>query len=462
MNIEDILEQITDRDEILKTIAESNAPENDPVADQAVYDGEHEISNRLDKAKTDKDGNVIGSTSVARLVLQYQKKIVESAIAFLYGVPVQLSKATESGDDSFEQLKTSLYDIKWHGKNRDLARKLFIQQRAAVLYFIKNPDQADKKKLASMVLSEENGSFYPNFNDLGDMDAFLRVYDKETLIDGKKTKVPVFELYTAEQIVKGEKIGGEWIEVSNANPYGKIPVVYYEQDETEWDDVQGLIDNQELTLSKLADTNEYFSAPIIKLFGDVEGAPNKDDQGKALQCKMTTDNQGNTVKSDAEYLTWDQRPESLKLQFDMVEKYIFSFSQTPDISFSNLIENKPGNISGVALKIMLLDPVMKSLNKQEIFEPNLQRELSVIESIMVVLGLGSEADFKEMKIVIDFQSIMPDNMIEIIDYLNVATGGKPIMTQATAVQKNPLVENKDKEIEDLENEEGVEAGTLNL
>ena len=461
MNIVDIL-TITDRDEVIKIISESNAPEGDPAGNQAIYEGEHEISNRLDKPKTDSNGAVIGSTTVAKLVLNYQKKIVEGAVAFLFGVPVNLSKTTEGSDEAFKVLNSTLRKLKWHGQNRELARVLFIQQRAAKLYFIKNPDEKDNAKISSMVLSNKNGSFYPNFDDTGDMDAFLRTYTKIAIVDGKEAEIEVFELYTADQIIKGEKTGGEWAEDVQANIFLKIPVVYYEQDKEEWGEVQGLIDNQELTLSKLADTNEYFSAPIIKLFGDVEGAPNKEDQGKSLNCKMTVDQQGNQVKSDAEYLTWDQRPESLKLQFDMVEKYIFSFSQTPDISFSNMLENKPGNISGVALKIMLLDSVIKSLNKQEIFEPNLQRELSVVQSMMIPLALASEADFLEMEIDIDFQSILPDNFIEIVEYLTQATGGKPIMTQASAVQKNPLVTNKDDEIAALETDDNIEAGTLNL
>ena len=461
MNIENIL-TITDRDGVIKIISESNDIKSDAAKNQDIYDGKHEILNRLDKTKTDANGNVIGLTPVAKLVLNYQKKIVESAVAFLFGVPVDLAKTTEGSDEAFQRLKNVLNGLKWHSQNRELARVLFIQQKAAKLYFIKNPDEKEKRKISSMVLSNKTGSFYPNFNDFGDMDAFLRTYTKTSIVDNKAVKIEIFELYTATNIITGKKINGEWIENTQPNPFGKIPVVYYEQEEKEWGDVQGLIDNQAMTLSKLTDTNEYFAAPIIKLFGEVEGAPNKNDQGKSLNCKTTIDNQGNTVKSDAEYLTWDQRPESLKLQFDMVEKYIYSFSNTADISFSSMLQNKPGNIAGTALQFLMLDPTIKSLNKQETFEPNLQREISVVQSMMEVVGLADEKDFAEMDIDINFQSILPDNLTEVVDYLNQATGGKPIMTQATAIQKNPLVTNKDDEIKALETENSIEAGTLNL
>lgn len=462
MDIEQIL-TLNDTDKIIETIKTINKFDYSPSELQDIYDGLHEILDRPDKPKKDKNGNIIGTTQTAKLVLNYQKKIVESAVAFIFGVPVSLSKSSEGGDDSFRILKSILKNLKWDNSNRAVSRTLFTQRRVAKLFYLKNPENKESRKISYLLLDYKNGEFYPNFDSRGDMDAFLRTYEKIEIIESKTTKIKIFELYTSEQIQIGRKIeGGKWVIESTNNPFGKIPVVYYEQDKEEWGDSKTLISNQEKSLSQLADTNEYFAAPIIKLFGNVSGAPNKEEQGKALTCTPVSDGKGGMQKSDAEYLTWDQRPESLEMQFKLIENYIYSFTQTPDISFGKLLENKPGNISGVALKILLLDPIMKSLNKQEIFETGIQRELSVIKSIASVIDVGLAKDFEEMQIDVGFNSILPDNLIEVIDYLTQATGGKAVMSQETAIKNNPLVSDSQSEIEKIREDDGIEAGSLDI
>jgi SPP1 family phage portal protein len=462
MKIDDIL-LLGDWTKIIATIESANAYEFDPSANQEIYDGKHVILSRLDKPKKDENGNVIGTTPTAKMVLNYQKKIVESSVAFLFGSVISLIKSSEGGDEAFLFLKNALKKLKFDNQNRELARILFTQKRAAKLYYIKNPEDKLNIRLASIVLSSKNGSFYPNWDENGDMDAFLRTYTVNRLIDGKEKEVEIFELYTDTNIIKGEKGDAGWLEVSSPNPFQKIPVVYYEQEKAEWEDVQTLIDRQELSISELIDTNQYFASPIIKLIGTVTGMPNKEDQGKALNCLPVVNPQtGQSTNSDAQYLTWDQRPESLKMQFDLIEKYIFSFSQTADISFNNMIANKPGNISGVSLKLLMLDPILKSYNKQEIFDENIQRELSVVKAMLSQLNTAYANDYLEMQIDIQFNSILPDNIAEVVNYLSVASGGEPIISQETAVNKNPLVLDKEAEIAKLQSNAATQAGSFNL
>lgn len=247
MKIEDIL-LLGETDKIIATIQGANAIDFDPVALQAVYDGTHTILDRADKIITDSEGRATGTTPTAKLVLNYQKKIVENAVAFLLGAPVTILKKSEGGDEAFQYLLDSLDSMKFHSKCKELARKLFIQRQAAKLYFIKNPDDPNplNKKLSSLILSSENGNYWANFNDTGDMDALLRTYEKKALIDGKEVTVPVYELYTATDIKKGEKLAGAWVETSTPNIYLKIPAVTYTQSFEEWADAQTLINTQEL------------------------------------------------------------------------------------------------------------------------------------------------------------------------------------------------------------------------
>jgi len=190
--------------------------------------------------------------------------------------------------------------------------------------------------------------------------------------------------------------------------------------------------------------------------------PSKEEQGKVLICEYTTDASGASIKSDAEYLTWPDRPESLKMQFDMVDKYIYSFSNTPDIIFTNILQNSPGNISGVALRMLMMDAIIKSYNKQEIFEENLSRELSVVKSILSKMEVKYAKSFAEMEIEIVFNSILPNNITEVINYLTAATGGMAVMSQETAIKNNPLIKNKEVELAKVKEESAIESGSFNL
>jgi SPP1 family phage portal protein len=466
MNAIDII-AVADTDKIIDLVKGETVIEVEPQTLQETYDGKHKILERADKNKLDDNGNIVGSTPTAKLVLNYQKKIVENAVAFLMGSPISIVKKTEGGDEAFQYLLDALDDCKFHSQNKELARKLFTQRRSAKLYYIKNPEDLLNRKLGSMVLSYENGSFYPNFNDTNDLDLFLRVYERTVLIDGKKQVVPVYELYTAEQIKTGQKLGGAWVEVQNANLYTKIPVVYYTQPKEEWYDADTLIGKQELSLSELADTNQYFGSPMAVATGNVTGAPNKDDQGKMVICEYVKDPAtGQMMESKLNYLTWDQRPESIKMQFDLIDKFIYSFSQTADISFLTMIQASLGNISGVALKLLLLDPLSKAMVKQELFEKNLQRELSVIKSILGTMEAGYASDYELMKFDIQFNSILPENIGEVIAYLTAARPGEPIISQESSVNLNPAIKNKQKEIDILAAEKtgdsAISNGSFNL
>jgi len=63
---------------------------------------------------------------------------------------------------------------------------------------------------------------------------------------------------------------------------GKIPVVLYQQDKPEWDDVQHLIEIAEEQRSNFSESNKKFGEPILMVSGRVEG-------------KMTGNNTGGKV-----------------------------------------------------------------------------------------------------------------------------------------------------------------------
>lgn len=425
-------------EEIIKRI-DALAPEESKAEDyQQIFDGEHEILKRPDKIKKTEKGE--SATLVAKIVLDYQEDIVESAVAFLFGAPVSLSKKSEGGDEAFQVLDDTLDEIYFNSRNKELARKLFVQCRAAKLYYIKNPDgPKEEQSIASMILSQESGDFIPVFEG-GSMTAFLRKYKVNKIVDGKPKKVEMCELYTAEKIVYGEKTDSGWDEKPIANPFKKIPVVYYEQKKPEWEKVKSIIDTQENSYSKLVDTNDYFAKPKLMVSGRVSNMPDKGEVGELLEMEIIEASDGSKVKSEAGYLTWDQRPKSLKLQFDMAEAFIYKFTRTADVNFLNMSKASLGNLSGEALQLLFLSPIIKSLNKQELFDEMLKREISIIMSMLSIMSAANEKDFKEMKIALKFNSIMPDNITEVIENLSVSIASGT-MSEETGTELHPMVDN---------------------
>lgn len=439
------------------------------------YYGNHDILNKADKpiyeTETQVVGNekreidkLVGTVEVAKIPIPYQMKIVDIAAAFFCGKPIELINVDGKNSKKFNEFKEMLVnDAEFNSKNLDLMKHLFIETIAAKLYFIKNPTEKAKRKLSSRVLCKEYGDdLYVNINNVGTIDAILRKFVTQDIVDGKVKTVTRYELYLENSTKYYKQEGNDIVEekVDNHN-YGEIPVVPYVQKYAEFEQVRNLVKKYEESFSQLHDTNDYFSAPAAKIKGEIESMPNKSEQGKIFELKQVQGVDGKPMWSDVEYVTWDQRSESLKMQFDIADTHIYSITQTPDISFNKLLAHKPGNISGAALKFMMLDPSIKATSKQMMFTPNIKKELEIAKIIASKMGVN----VIDTEINIEYQSILPDNLIEIIEMLSTATNNKQILSRKKALEHNPMIENTEAELNQIvaeEKEDLAGGGTLNL
>jgi SPP1 family phage portal protein len=216
-----------------------------------------------------------------------------------------------------------------------------------------------------------------------------------------------------------------------------------------------MIDNFENRMSRLADTNDYFSEPLLKIFGKVSKMPGKDEVGRVLEFPIYDDNDGKSIHGDADYATWDQVPESVKLEMETSWDAIFSMTSTPDLSFNNI--KGIGNVSGVAMELMFMDAFMAREEKMEIFDPALKRCISVVLAGMQnITSIKFKNDASLENIDVQFSGSLPQDVANFIDSLVTATGGKPIMSQESASHLNPLAKDTDKEIERIRSEAQVQ------
>jgi len=401
-------------------------------------------------APVDKPQTLQRTEEVARIPVPFQKKIVNSAVSFLFGNPVVVSAQPVTDEESLvlQAVTRMLEDAKIDSKNRLIARQLFRSTEVAEIWYPVEGSQAHedygfktKFNLRTSVFSPWDGSLlFPFFDDYGDMIAFSREYDVK---DEEGKTVRQFETYTVDYKFLWKQVSGAMWEPEPAvkNIIGKIPVVYASQDQAEWADVQLAIERLETLLSNHADTNDYNGSPTVVVEGAVLSMGKKGEQGKLLEIET-----GGKV----EYLSWDHAPESIKLEIENLFDIIRSFTQTPDISFDSV--KGLGSISGIALKLLFMDAHLKVMDKREIFDPYLSRRINLIKAYLGHMNLSLAKTAKKLNIDVEIQPFMIEDEAERIKMLVNAAGAKPAISQKTLVGMTGLVTNVETEYEQLQKE----------
>jgi SPP1 family phage portal protein len=407
----------------------------------------HDKTVRRDKQKTRKneDGTItdMGVTKVARLSIPIQKKIVLVAAAFLGSPKMQANNETPEQDSFLELMEKIWDDNKLDWKFKQLAKKVMSETHAAELFYFEKLE-ADSgywdgyairagvpSQISTRILAPSTGdTLLPVFDDFGKLIAFGRRF--KTLDDNAR-EVQNFDLYTADTIYHAVQNGGVWDNSQEPNPFKKIPVIYYRQEQVEWADVQHLIERLETKISNHADTNDYFDSPIVVATGNVQGFAGKDDSGKLLQAD---------ADAKVEYLTWNQAPESTKMEIENLVKFIYQYTHTPDISFESM--KGLGVFSGIALKMLFLDAHLKAADKAEIFGEGLQRRINFMKSALVTLDTSLKPVSK-MKIEPKFEYFLPEDTEAKVTSLVAAVSGK-IMSQESAIAQNPYVMDPETEL----------------
>lgn len=413
----------------------------------------YEIDDNTGEARKTGTKTIITS----KLAFPFPKKIVRTRTHFLFGGKMVVN-GPEAGDALSEFKRVWSRELKMQNVLKSLARICMVETKAAVVFY-PSPvkiDGKDSLKLRAQVLKKSAGDFFPHFDDYGDMDAFI--YKFKTLnTEGKP--VEKVKIYTDSFIYNLAKNGSTWEDDeigTTPNLFTKIPVVYVEQNTPEWEDIAGIMDNTEMRVSRMADTNDYFAEPLLKIFGDVAKLPGKEEVGKVLEFKMDIGSDGKTNHGDAEYATWDQTPESIKLELETYFDLIYSMTSTPDLSFRNT--KGIGTVSGVSLRLMFLDAFIAREEKMEIFDPALRRCISVVTAGMVgYTAVKLKNDISIDDIDVSFTEILPQDIKELVETIYTATGGKPFLSQESGASISPLTQDANEEITRLKAEESSSA-----
>ncbi len=451
MDIEHILEQ-GDAKELLNILSGKTA-----VADYyKEYNNDRSIRSTQVGKRLDKE---VGTETVAvsRIPIPFQQEIVNNAASFLFGNPINIYDSNEeTTKETYTLFKNYWANMRMDALLLKLCKVVKSETEGALVFYIKgNENSEESPALKAKVLSQKNGAIYPFYDDFGNMKAFAW---RTTATSGTKTTDTIRVWTQTTEYVFIDK-GEGYTSTAEQNVFNKIPVVYLSQDEPDWWAVKDLIDRFEMSFSKFCDTNDYFASPIYKVKGEIYKDANnnngikKDSTGKIIQLPISETDKGNLVVGDVEVLSWDRAPESLKLEFETTKGLIYALSGTPDISFDNI--KGLGNISGVSLKLMFLASIIKQKNAEGDYREFVDRVFNVIKVGISTINTSQKKQISELQLRFDFANILPENLREKIDLLSNATGGKSIMSQKTALDQNPLVNNTQEDLEHIKKEEGT-------
>lgn len=485
MTIEELLEK--SGSELTNVINELRNGRNTPEPNSKEYAAQfdpklHEVNDRRKRPDklvvVDKDSDEYGEVKninpnaeltteqgfriepVARIALAIQKLIVKRAVAFTFGNPVTYNANPEDEAQKalLQAINRVFYDVKEETLNRRIARSLYSTTEVAELWYPVETEPHElygfKKniKFKVAVFSPMFGDrLYPYFDEARDLIAFSREFTRK---DRDLITRTYFETYTKDKhylwSCEGLETttGGNW-ELVEGYPkditIGKIPVIYASQPQVEWEDVQSLIDRLEKLLSNFADTNDYHASPKIFVQGKVVGFARKGEAGAIIEGE-----QGAT----AQYLSWANAPESVKLEIDTLLRMIYTITQTPDISFDTV--KGLGAISGVALQLLFMDAHLKVQDKTEIFSEYLQRRINVLKAYMGQANINWKGAASRLIVEPKITPYIIEDELSKINILQAANGQKQIASRKATIQRLGWAENVDDEEAAIQAEEDRE------
>ena len=395
---------------------------------------------------------------VARIALALQKLIVKRAVAFTFGNPPTYTSDAEDAteQDVLKAIIKVFADVKERTINRRVARSVFSTQEVAEYWYpVEQKEEhviygfPTKYKFKCAIFSPANGdTLWPYFDDNRDLVAFSREFTKK---DNDLQTRNYFETWTADEhylwTCQGAhgKDNANW-ELVEGYPkkitIGKIPIIYSSQPQVEWADVQSLIDRLEKLLSNFADTNDYHASPKIFVQGAVKGFARKGEAGAIIEGE-----EGAT----AQYLSWASAPESVKLEIETLLRMIYAITQTPDISFDAV--KGIGAVSGVALRLLFMDPHLKVQDKREIFDEHLQRRANIVKAYVGEANIKWRDAAASLIVQPQLTPYMIEDELNKINILTAANGGKQIASQAETIRRLGWTDDAKKELEEIQAEE---------
>lgn len=352
---------------------------------------------------------------VNRISIPLEQDIVNIQTAFTVGTEPSMD-CTPTDDDEkklLDAVKAVFKSNKIKYQNKKVVRAWLSEQEAAEYWYVTDDDSfwakfwkkvkttfggkvKPTKKLKSVLWSPFRGDkLYPFFNDEGKMIAFSREYKKKLMDD---SEIACFMTITDKMVYQWDLSKGYEERTPFTHGFPKLPVLYAYRPEPYCKKIKTFRVRLEKLLSNYADCIDYHFFPLLKLIGDVEGFMGK---VKDRMVKLTGEG------ADAQYLTWNQVPDTVRFEAETLTNMAYDMSNTPRISFETL--KGVGKASGTAFRFMFMGAHMAVENHGEVIGEFLQRRVNFIVS---ALGSINPTEFSKASQTIDIETELVPYMID--------------------------------------------------
>ena len=394
-----------------------------------------------------------------RIALPIEQDIVNIQTAFTVGTePILDCKPEQSEEGLLVALKQVFKKNKIKYQNKKAVRSWLAEQEVAEYWYVVKDDGFWSKlkrkvagifgksmpeyRLKSVLWSPFRGDkLYPFFDDNGDLVALSREYKKKGLDDDETV---CFMTVTKDMVYQWE-LDSNWQDKGSfRHNFKKMPIIYMYRSEAYCEKIKMLRIRLEKLLSNYADCIDYHFFPILMLFGDVEQLSGE------LKNRIV---QLTGISANAQYLTWNQVPETVKFEAETLLSQIYGLTNTPRISFDSL--KGTGNaVSGVAFDYVFMSTHLNVENLNETVGEFMQRRVNFLVSALGSLNsnLAEAAD----TIDIDVQ-MQPYRLEDLAEKINTALKAKngELWSQKRAITFVGSIDNVMDEIEQI-NEEQAE------
>lgn len=193
------------------------------------------------------------------------------------------------------------------------------------------------------------------------------------------------------------------------------------------------IERLELLLSRHAEINDYHASPKTFIQGEIATMPQAGESNSIIQGE---------IGSSASILSWNDSPESVKLEINTHLSNIFKFTKTPDVSFENI--KGLNQVSGVMLRMLFMDAHTKVLEKEEIWDDFFERRFNLLKTYVGNLLFPElKKASKRLKMKPKFSPYIIDDERAKIEMLMTANGNKPLISQEKSAELSSLTTKAD-------------------
>jgi hypothetical protein len=218
----------------------------------------------------------------------------------------------------------------------------------------------------------------------------------------------------------------------------------------DYDIIDSIIAELTVRVGQISKILDVFANPSMS---GPESALEQDPLTKAWKLRIG-DYYPRRTKDDAvpEYIVWDASLEANFKQIELLINQLYTLSEMGSAIFGDS-SNKTGQVSsGTALRRLMMSPLAKAKRTANHFDPVLKQLISVLAGM-----IGTDIQPEELSIT--WNDGLPDDETEAAAIMSVRTGGKPTISQYSAVKRldNLSEEDTDSELAQIQEETAAAA-----